>query len=121
MEMMEELDMTFEPSGQTLAADGENKAKVSEGIQAINDLIDFKTELARRDQDGKLVPDPSQAPHAYVLEHCENIIWCLENYTGLDGQHGAGKDPVDTLRYFAICDPINVPEDGFEMDDGGSY
>lgn len=115
MDMMAELKMRFHKSGQTIAAEGEKKSSVSEGIQAINDLLDYNADLAKRSEvladgsGGRLVPDPAQAPKMYVLEHCENLIWCGENYTGLDGEHGAGKDPVDVWRYFAILGARYIP------------
>lgn len=127
MEMMAELGMTFEKSGQTVAADGENKSRVSEGIQAINDLLDYREDLAKREigpdgqPSGRIIPDPAQAPKLYVLEICENVIWCLLNYTGMDGLSGAGKDIADVLRYFAICGAVYVPEGAMEGEGGGSY
>ncbi len=121
MEIMLEHDMGFVPSGQTFAADGEVKSRVTEGYGVINDLLDYDEELAAVDEFGVKRPDPAQAPRLYVVEDCLNFRWVLENFTGLDGQHGAGKDPADVVRYYAIAGPEHFPEDEWGGLGGGSY
>lgn len=121
MELMEELGLEFEPSGQSIVAEGEVKSRVNEGRQMVANMLDYNEELAKPDANGVLVPDPSQAPRLYVLEHCHNFRWVFENYTGLDGQSGAGKDPDDVLRYFAICEPGYYPPMSMGGSGGGSY
>lgn len=54
--------------------------------------------------------DHLNQPHLYVLSTCPNTIYALLNWTGRDGQHGACKDPIDTLRMAELsdinyCDP----------------
>lgn len=42
---------------------------------------------------------PDDGPQLFIAESCKNTIFCLENYTGKDGQKGATKDFIDLLRY----------------------
>jgi hypothetical protein len=49
-------------------------------------------------------------PQLYVSEHCRNLIWSLKEWTGLDGDKGASKDPIDCLRYLATEDPQHIEE-----------
>ncbi len=49
------------------------------------------------------------------------MIWALENWTGLDGQHGACKDFIDLLRYMALSPPVYLTEENFAPRGGGSY
>lgn len=37
-------------------------------------------------------------PQLQVVETCPNMIYALEHWTGMDGQKGACKDPIDVLR-----------------------
>lgn len=109
IELMEEHDLFFEPSGTSIVAEGEVKTRVSEGYHLINSALDYDETLARRDEEtGILIPDPAQAPHLYICANCLNARWVLENFTGLDGQGGAGKDVADILRYFTMLQPVYV-------------
>ena len=76
--------------------------KIEEGIDLINDLLDY-------DQDRK--PDPlNNAPHLFVCDECQNLIFALQNWTGADGKEGACKDPIDVLRYLVLADPDDYSE-----------
>jgi hypothetical protein len=44
-------------------------------------------------------------PKLYISENCQNLIFCLKEWTGQDGQKGASKDPIDCLRYLAVMNP----------------
>ncbi len=50
----------------------------------------------RRDDKG-LIEKP---PRLFVTRRCRQIIWALENFTGLGGEKGACKDPIDCLEYY---------------------
>lgn len=46
--------------------------------------------------------DHTNQPKLYVVETCPNVIYALKEWTGLDGQHGACKDPIDVLRMLVL-------------------
>jgi hypothetical protein len=75
---------------------------VSEGVSAINDLLDW---------------DEGRAPGLVVSEECRNTIYALENYRGVEGQRGAMKDCVDTIRW-AVMGETEF-DDGEERSRGG--
>lgn len=83
----EEVDLHFIP------ASGRD---ISEGIDLINNLLDYK-------EDQKI--GPMNAPRFYISSECLNTIFALQNWTGEDGLHGACKDPVDVLRYLLLHNP----------------
>lgn len=96
---------------------------ILEGIQDINDALDYDT--------GRPV-DYFNRPRLYVSSECVNTIYALQTWTGMDGaslsggsarisQKGATKDPIDILRYFfrAGCGYVEtVKGDGYK---GGGY
>ena len=41
---------------------------------------------------------PLNCPKFYVSEDCQNLIWSLRTWTGIDGLKGASKDPIDCLK-----------------------
>jgi hypothetical protein len=57
-------------------------------------------------------------PRLYVVEDCEQFIWCIQNYTGLGLAKGAAKDFVDLGRYLATAPLVHMEAD---MMKGGSY
>jgi len=66
----------------------------------IQDLLEVK-----RDEQGRI----EKAPRLFVTENCRQVIWALENFTGLSGEEGACKDPIDCLEYMARGNLIHVP------------
>jgi hypothetical protein len=103
-----------------LLDDGENPMfftpaaglRLEEGISIINDWFAY---------------DPNQPisainqPKLYISENCHNLIWCLREWTGLDAEKGASKDPIDALRYLAVMDPQYGGSDSYRAFGGGSY
>jgi hypothetical protein len=85
LEECSEVGMDYDP------APGEH---IDEGIDLINDLLDFDTERP---------VDATNEPGLFVSEECENLIFCMKEWTGADGRHGASKDPVDVLRYAVLA------------------
>lgn len=61
------------------------------------------------------------APHLYVAEHCHQVSWALENWTGRDGEKGASKDFIDLLRYMALANLRHLTPDMLQTRGGGSY
>jgi hypothetical protein len=64
---------------------------------------------------------PDNKPRLLIHERCKNVIWALENWTGLDGQHGARKDFIDLLRYMALNPPVYLLPEAMECRGGGAY
>jgi hypothetical protein len=50
-------------------------------------LGEFSGKLARMNE-----------PQLQFVENCKNTIYSMSHWTGIDGQRGAAKDPVDNLR-----------------------
>lgn len=76
-----------------LPAPGEHE---KEGITAVNNALggyDANKEIGI-----------GNSPMLFVARDCQNVIWCLENYTGQDGSKGAAKDPADVLRYAELAE-----------------
>jgi hypothetical protein len=69
---------------------------IDRGVEAINDLLAWNP----NEPPTALVNEP----RLYVTENCRNTIWALENWTGADGERGACKDAVDTVRMMATSD-----------------
>jgi hypothetical protein len=63
---------------------------VDDGIEKIADALDYEGEP------GAFV----KPPRLYISDACENLLFCMETWTGLDGDKGASKDPIDCLRWF---------------------
>lgn len=97
----DELGLTFEPSP------GEH---LDEGITKINDLLDW---------DETRAIDSLNCPHLMVCEDCTALIFALENWTGMDGKHGACKDPIDCIRYAVLAEAEDVETEVVEARAGG--
>jgi hypothetical protein len=54
--------------------------------------------------------DATNEPRLYVCESCPNVIYALKEWTGIDGQHGATKDPIDCLRMLVLSGVKYVDE-----------
>lgn len=85
---------------------------IEEGVNAINDLLDYRTDLP---------VDEINRPRLYISDDCQNLIWSMSNWTGKDGQKGACKDPVDALRYLITMDPQHIGLHTYRTQGGGSY
>jgi hypothetical protein len=88
---------------------GEN---IDEGIDLINDLLDYDT--------GKPV-SATNSPRLYIAENCKNLIYSLMEWTGVDGKHGACKDPIDVLRYFVLSTPTYLNDQSLRATRTRSY
>lgn len=101
-QMDEKEGMTF------LAASGK---EIGEGVALVNDLLDYDAGRPI----GEYSPEMNRVnePMLFVSRNCPNVIYALREWTGKDGQHGACKDPVDTLRYGVLEDLDYVGEDAF--------
>jgi hypothetical protein len=64
---------------------------------------------------------PINEPKLYVSKQCQNLIYSLREWTGADGQKGACKDPIDTLRYLAVMNPTYEDEKTFKASKPYAY
>jgi hypothetical protein len=103
IDSLNELGMRFEP------APGEHQ---QEGIDKIHEMLYY-------DPEKPLSID--NRPELLISENCANVIFAFMNWTGLDGQHGACKDPIDLVRYAALRECEYLPADAFEVRGGGAY
>lgn len=62
------------------------------GIQAINSLLAWNEDKER---------DVLNQPKLFISEKCQNLIYCMTEYSGTGGKNEPEKDPIDVLRYAA--------------------
>lgn len=86
--------------------------KIEQGVAMINDgfSYDMSQELT-----------PLNKPKLYISEKCQNLIYCVKEWTGQDGDKGATKDPIDCLRYLMVMNPCYISDDTLRGVGGGSY
>jgi hypothetical protein len=84
-----------------------NRLEIGYGM--VSDLLAWN----RLHPDG-LVPGYN-APHLYVSEECTQTRWAFENFTGLAGETGACKEPMDLARHLAEAEPVYVEETTFRI------
>jgi len=85
---------------------------INEGVAMVNEWLSF---------DNQKPMDFFNKPFMFVSDECPDIIYSLQNWTGLDGQKGACKDPADVVRYTALLDLEYVTKDVWDVKGGGSY
>ncbi len=86
--------------------------KIDQGIAIINDWLSF---------DSSQPLSAINQPKLFISDKCQNLIYSLREWTGQDGEKGATKDPIDSLRYLAVMDPIHQDDQSFKPMGGGSY
>jgi len=86
--------------------------RLEQGISILNDWLSYKV-----DEPVSSINQPSM----FVSSECENLIWSLKEWTGLDGEKGACKDPIDCARYLAVMDPCFEDSLTYAAVGGGSY
>lgn len=85
---------------------------IDQRIAAVNSLLSFDAE--------KPMSGINQ-PKLYIVEDCQNLISCMSEHTGIDGQKGASKDPVDCIGMLATSSIQYVEAGGFIGRGGGCY
>jgi hypothetical protein len=95
--------MHFEPSAGV---------RIEQGVALINDGFSY-------DQTQTL--NETNSPTLHISEECRNLIYCISEWTGRDGEKGATKDPVDCLRYLMVMEPIYTGGQKMNFVGGGSY
>lgn len=106
--LIDMLDSGDEPMTFTPAAG----VRIEQGVALINDGFSY-------DQTQPL--SETNRPTLYVSEECQNLIYCLSEWTGRDGDKGATKDPVDCLRYLMVMEPFYEGDGALKGVGGGSY
>lgn len=105
IEMLDDGDvpMNFQPSAGV---------RIEQGVALINDgfAYDMNYEIS-----------PLNKPKLYISEACQNLIYCVQEWTGQDGEKGATKDPIDCLRYLMVMNPEYNTNKTFKGYGGGSY
>jgi hypothetical protein len=75
---------------------------IEQGVAIINDWFSY---------DLSQPLSPINEPKLFVSDKCQNLIYCLKEWTGADGEKGATKDPIDCLRYLAVMSPVHIGTD----------
>jgi hypothetical protein len=75
---------------------------IEQGVAIINDWFSY---------DLSQPISPINQPKLYISKNCQNLIYCLKEWTGADGEKGATKDPIDCLRYLAVMSPVHLGSD----------
>lgn len=75
---------------------------IEQGVSIINDWFSY---------DMTQPISPINEPKLFISKECQNLIYCLKEWTGADGEKGATKDPIDCLRYLAVMSPIYIGSD----------
>lgn len=81
------------------------------GVTAINELLDWNTEQP--------MCSVINQPHLFVVEDCEQVIGCLNVFTGTGGEKAGWKDIHDLLRYMATSGLCYVPPENMRPRRGG--
>ena len=89
--------------------DASSGRPIDEGVGMINDMLFWDKE------------NSEDKPGLFVSTECKNLIYSLREWTGVDKERGATKDPVDCLRYLVQEDQLTVKPDNLVMTRGGSY
>jgi hypothetical protein len=97
LDEFEEIGLSFLPTCT------EGKARISEGVQFVNEWLDY---------DETKEVSYFNRPKLQISERCVNLIFAMQNWTGQDGQSGACKDPVDCLRYLLLKGVEYLGEEG---------
>ena len=86
--------------------------RIEQGVALINDgfAYDMNQELS-----------PLNKPKLYISDKCQNLIYCIKEWTGQDGDKGATKDPIDCLRYLMTMNPQHIGDGSMRSYGGGSY
>ena len=86
--------------------------RLEEGVAVLNDWFSY-------DQNEPI--STVNQPKLFISEECKNLMWSLREWTGIDNEKGASKDPIDALRYIAVMQPDFTGGEAYKPLFGGSY
>lgn len=86
--------------------------RIEQGVAMINDGFSY---------DMNQEYSPLNKPKLYISESCSNLIYCVNEWTGQDGEKGATKDPIDCLRYLIVMNPEFMDNKTMKGYGEGSY
>jgi len=90
-----------------------SRHSIDDGVQMINDALSYDTTKP---------VDYLNRPKLRISTECQNLIFAMKIWTGLDGQKGACKDPVDCLRMALLKDIQHCDEQKvMRFGGGGCY
>lgn len=98
IEQLAELGMDFLPSASEKSIFNNNDGS----LDMINSALYYDQDVSIGDFSKSLAR--INEPELLVLETCPNVIYSMSNWTGKDGQQGACKDPIDTVRMFYLSE-----------------
>lgn len=98
--------------GEGMAFMGASNLPVDQRIATINSELNWDAE-----KDMSVINQPK----LYIDSNCHNLIWCMAEHTGRDGQKGASKDPIDCLGMLLVSNMEYVGGDVMNSVSGGSY
>lgn len=101
LDLLDESGISFVPAATVT---------VDERVLLINDLLSYNKEYEI---------DDDNTPRLFVSERCQNLIYSLREWTGVDGQKGASKDPIDCLGYLTVMSPSFVEAKNMVWRDSG--
>lgn len=84
LEEFADIGLYFDPTSGSASS-----GRIKDGVDLITNKIGY--------QDNWTCPE--DGPGLFIAEECENLIFALKIWTGLDGNKGATKDWIDLLRY----------------------
>lgn len=88
LEKFEEMGLTFYDSST-----GGGRWTIEDGCALVENALAY---------DAERPVDFFNQPMLYISEECQNLIFAMKTWTGEDGQTGATKDPIDTLRMYFL-------------------
>jgi hypothetical protein len=107
IQTMEDYGLFFVPSGRDSGAEA-GSTTIKEGVSMMNDSLFYDEDQVELGPEGHYIFH-GQAPTTIIADCCTNLIFAAGHWTGQDGGQGATKDPIDTLRYLEICNPVYLP------------
>jgi phage terminase large subunit-like protein len=75
--------------------------EIDEGVVMINDALDYDPDKAM---------DFLNQPKYFISRECRNTIFSYLTWTGVDGNKGACKDPIDLDAYYFLSDLTYLDE-----------
>ena len=90
-----------------------SKNSIGDGVRLINDVLFYNTSKS---------VDFFNHPKLRISTDCKNLLFAMKIWTGMDGQEGACKDPIDCLRMAMLKNVCYVEEKkALGFSGGGCY